>query len=389
MLWNERALLLAAFAVLLATVPIRPGSADERSDLVFSRAASAAIERIEREDGFSGVILVARGDHVLLRKAAGFADRERGIRNRPDMKFPIESVTKQFTATAIMMLVQDGKLSLDDPISKYYEASPPAWKDVNIKHLLTHSSGIEDYWVHRRVDYYSSDAAAALLKSAGNLYQMVQNDPLAFHPGTGFEYSNAGFSLLAEVVQKVSGESYADFLASQIFRPLGMRNSVFGMAPGTEIKGYVRTYPDGVWSAGAPSALGNEDGVGGAGGIYSTVDDMLRWSLAQGTDKLLSNAARSAMFTDYGYNYGFGIRFAPKFGRQLIWHTGNDGAGGFASIFDRFPEDALTVIAMTNNTGLTGSKATLLVEGKIQTFPANAMRKAVEQVERLYFGREP
>lgn len=388
MQWNQYASIAAAFAVLLGIVRIHSASADERSDLAFTRAATAAVERIERDDGFSGVILVARGDHVLLRQAAGYSDRERNIRNTPDTKFPIESVTKQFTATAIMMLVQDGKVSLDDPISKYYPASPAAWRDVTIKHLLTHSSGIEDYWVHRHMDYYSTDAPD-LLKSAGNFFRMVQNDSLAFRPGTGFEYSNAGYNLLAEVIRKVSGESYEDFLASRIFKPLGMRDSGFGLPPGGAMKGYVRTYPDGVWRPGAPDTLEHVDIVAGAGGIYSTADDMLAWSLAQGTGKLLSSQARSAMFTDYGYNYGFGIRFAPKFGRELIWHTGNDSGGGFAAIFDRFPEDALTVVAMTNNTGVTVSTATLLIEGKVQTFPANATRKAVEEVERLYFGREP
>lgn len=343
-------------------------------DASFTRDAAAAVQRIEREDGFSGVILVARGDHVLLRQAAGFADRERQIRNTPETKFPLESVTKQFTATAIMMLVQDGKVSLDDPISKYYPASPTAWRDVTIKHLLTHSSGIEDYWVSRHADYYES-GSSELLKSTGDIFRIVQNDPLGFRPGTGFSYSNAGYALLAEVIRKSSGKSYEDFLASRIFKPLGTRDSGFGLPPGGEMKGYVRTYPGGVWRPGAPDVLEHVDLVAGAGGIYTTVDDMLTWSLAQGTGKLLTSQARSAMFTDYGYNYGFGIRFAPKFGRELIWHTGNDSGGGFAAIFDRFPEDALTVVAMTNNTGVTASTATLLIEGKVQTFPANAMRK--------------
>ncbi|HEX5282191.1 MAG TPA: serine hydrolase domain-containing protein [Micropepsaceae bacterium] len=377
-------LLAAVIVVSAAAAPENQAATDE----AFSRAASAVVDRVEREDGFSGVILVARGDHVLLRQAAGYSDRERGIRNTPDTKFTIESVTKQFTATAIMMLVQEGKVSLDDPISKYYAASPPAWKDVTIKHLLTHSSGIEDYWVHRHADYYDSDASK-LLKSTGDIFRIVQNDPLGFRPGMGFSYSNAGYALLAEVIRKVSGASYEDFLASRIFQPLGMRNSGFGLPPGGAMKGYVRTYPEGVWRPGAPDVLEHVDIAAGAGGIYSTVDDMLIWSLAQGTNELLSEAARSAMFRDYGYNYGFGIRFAPKFGRELIWHTGNDAGAGFAAIFDRFPEDALTVVAMTNNTGITGSTATLLIEGKVQTFPANATRKAVEEVERLYFGREP
>lgn len=117
---------------------------------------------------------------------------------------------------------------------------------------------------------------------------------------------------------------------------------------------------------------------------------MLIWSRALETDRILSAASKAAMYTDYGYNYGFGWRFAPKFGRKLIWHTGNFGPAGFAAIFDRFPEDALTVVTMTNNTGtLVNTTATLLIEGKVTTFPATAMRKLVEQVEQLYFGRAP
>lgn len=164
-----------------------------------------------------------------------------------------------------------------------------------------------------------------------------------------------------------------------------MRNTGFGEIPANVVKGYVRV--EGELRVGKRQR--SDIIAAGAGGIYSTVDDMLLWSLAQGSDRLLSSQSRAAMFTDYGFDYGFGVRFSPKFGRNLIWHTGNDPAAGFASIFDRFPDDALTVVAMTNADSRTNSKATLLIEGKLQTFQAGAMRKAVEEVERLYFGREP
>ena len=383
MRWTVQVLCtVLAFALLSSFAAASAASAI--SDAEFTRAARTAVERIERDDGFSGVILVARDDYVLLRKAAGFADRERAIRNTPDTKFPLESVTKQFTATAIMMLLQEGKVTLDDPISKYYSESPAAWRNVTIKHLLTHSSGIEDYWVHRR-ENYDPDDAARRFKGRRDIYRAVQNDPPGFEPGKGFSYSNAGYSLLALVIERVSGIAYEDFLRQRIFVPLGMRNSGFGSIP--TLKGYVRSYPGGEWRNGAFSGLAVI--AAGAGGIYSTVDDMLLWSRAQDSNMILSPVSRAAMFADYGYNYGFGVRFSPKFGRKLIWHTGNDEPAGFAAIFDRFPEEQLTVIAMTNNTGVTGSTATLLIEGKMQTFPANAMRKAVEEVERLYFGRDP
>ena len=129
-------------ALVIATAP----AASPGDDAEFTRAATAAVERIERDNGFSGVILVARGDHVQLRKAVGFSDRERNIRNTTQTQFPIESVTKQFTAAAVMLLEEKRKVNLDDPVSKYYAATPPAWRDITIKHLLTHSSGIGDRW---------------------------------------------------------------------------------------------------------------------------------------------------------------------------------------------------------------------------------------------------
>ena len=167
-----------------------------------------------------------------------------------------------------------------------------------------------------------------------------------------------------------------------------MRNTGYGTIPNDAVKGYVRVvtaeFPKGVWRNGRQW---NQAAAGGFGGIYSTLEDMLRWSRALENDKILSAASRNAMFTDYGHNYGFGWQFAPKYGRNLIWHTGNDPRAGFACIFDRFPEEDLTVVAMTNNTGLTDSKATLIVGGQPLTFQANAARKLVEQVEGLYFGR--
>lgn len=371
-------------AALVSASAVAASDDQTRKDEAFSRAASAIVDRVEREDGFSGVILVARGDHVLLRKAAGFADRERGIRNTPDTIFWLESVGKQFTATAIMLLVQDRRVSLDDLASKYYPASPSAWNSVTVKHLLTHSSGIEDYWIRRPDDLSARDTGAAF-ESFHGLIKLAVVNPLAFEPGSGFEYSNTGYALLSATIERASGHNYCDFMRQRILAPLGMRHTFCGAVPADVdvVQAYTRT-SDG-WTR-QPSP--KPEIFGGAGSISSTVDDLLIWSSAQENSRLLSAASQAAMFADYGYNYGFGVRFAPKFGRKLIWHTGNDNRG-HATIFDRFPDEGLTVIAMTNSDGPTNSTATLLVEGKAQTFPANAMRKAVEQVERLYFGREP
>jgi CubicO group peptidase (beta-lactamase class C family) len=366
----------AIFAALVAATAIAAAPGD---DADFTRAATAAVERIERDDGFSGIILVARGDQVLVRKAAGFSDRERGIRNTTETQFPIESVTKQFTAAAVLLLAEGGKVNLDDPISKYYPTTPPAWKEITIKHLLTHSSGIGDRWF---TDAYIDETVRYL--RSGDAVALAGSEPLLFRPGSGFQYSNVGYMLLAGVIERASGGSYRDFLRDRIFIPLGMRSTGFNLA--SPLKGYIRS-PAGVLRNGR--LFDEPGGPAGAGGIYSTVDDLLLWSHAWDEGKMLSSSSREAALTDYGYNYGFGWRFAPKFGRKLVWHTGNFGPAGFAAIFDRFPEEKLAFIVMTNATGSTGSTATLLIEGKKTTFPANAARKLVEEIERLYFGRPP
>jgi len=248
-------------------------------------------------------------------------------------------------------------------------------------HLLTHGSGISDYWVRHPQDMPLR--ATNEIQSTDNLIQRSLQDPLAFAPGTKFEYSNVGYGLLTAVIDRTSGQSYGEFLKSRIFDPLNMRDTGYG---GTlPLNGYQRSTtvgsaPNTLMSTG----LQNLNVLGGAGGVYSTVDDMLIWSQALEGDLILGRRSRDAMFTDYGFSYGFGWRLAPKFGQKLIWHTGN--GDNFTAIFDRFPVEQLTLVGMSNVNVPTGQTATLLIEGRMQTFPANAMRKLVEKVERLYFG---
>lgn len=373
-------LITALFALLVS----RASAASVNGDAAFMKAASEIVDTIAREDGFSGAVLVARGDQVLLRKAAGLADRERNISNTPKTKFPIYSVTKQFTAAAIMLLVQDGKVSLDDRISKYYTASPAAWQDVTIKQLLTHGSGIQDYWVsHPEARQALGDGT--LFQSSEQLFQLMIADPLAFAPGTNISYSNAGYALLTMVIERASGQRYEAFLRDRIFVPLVMRDTGYGVIPGDAVKGYSQS------QQGERQVVNLDLGsLGGAGGIYSTLDDMLTWSKALDDNQLLSVASRTALFTDYGFNYGFGWRFQTRYGHRLIWHTGNAGPhGGFAAIFNRFPEDHVTVVVLTNNPSLIDYTATMTVGGQPLTFQGNAARKVTDQVEQLYFGRAP
>jgi D-alanyl-D-alanine carboxypeptidase len=346
--------------VLAAVLVRRAVAAAAALNGAFTVAVTNAVRTAEREDSFSGVILIAHGDQVLLREAVGFANREQGIRNTPETKFPIESVSKQFTAAAIMLLIEDHKISLDDPIAKYYPASPAAWNKVTIKHLLTHGSGMDDWLRHPEAKVALENGS--LSHSYEELIRIALDDPLLFEPGAGHQYSNEGYALVTAVIERASGQKYGDFLRARIFEPLNMRDSGYDSIPGGVVRGYVRS-PNGEWIAG--NGFDFITSTGGAGGIYSTLDDMLIWSRALENNRVLSATSRTAMFTDYGFSYGFGSRLAPKFGRKLIWHTGGGGPEGFAAIFDRFPEDQLTVVVMTNNTGPTEATATLLIEGKV------------------------
>jgi D-alanyl-D-alanine carboxypeptidase len=357
------------FASCLLVFPVPSGAADPvGGDAAFKHLADAATVSVANTDGFSGVILVAHGNKVLLREAEGFADRTRSIRNLVNTHFPLESITKQFTAAAILLLVEKGKISLDDPIRKYYAPLPPAWTNITLKQLLTHSAGIVDG--RGGFDNYREfiDRSMAV--------------PLAFPPGTNMLYSNIGYGLLAAVIERVTGKSYGAFIKARIFTPLHMISSGYGALPANSANGYIHNVDDPVWHEGAGAHM---EAMAGFGGLYTTVDDMLIWVNALNGNTLLSPSSRAAMFTDYGHNYGFGWRFANKFGQKLLWHTGADPNAGYASIEDEFPNENLIVIVLTNNTGLTKSHATLTIEGKPATFPANAARELVEEIENLYF----
>jgi D-alanyl-D-alanine carboxypeptidase len=364
--------------ITLAMSPlfIPRGLAEEPAsgDAKFTQDSTRLVEQSEREDKFYGVILVARGDKVLLRKAAGFADRARNLPNSIGTQFPIESITKQFTATAIMMLVERNKIALDASILEFYPKAPAEWAGITIKHLLTHSSGIGDQSFN--------GANMDDLRIHNDVAPFVTSKTLLFEPGSGFQYFNTGYVLLAGVIEHTSGETYERFLNDRIFIPLGMNKT--GFHPSPNLKGYVPSIDGSVREA---AFFEEPAGPDGPGGIYSTADDLLTWSRAWDDGRILSVSSRRAALTDYGHDYGFGWRFSPKFGRNLVWHTGSFDPAGFASILDRFPNEKLTFIVLTNALSKTDTTATLVIEGKETTFPADAARKLLEAVETLYFGR--
>jgi D-alanyl-D-alanine carboxypeptidase len=333
--------LTATFVILAVLLPAPAAYSDtSTTPSEMSAKAKSLVDEIVQADQFSGTVLVAQNGVPVFRQAFGFANREWEIPNEPEAKFRIGSITKEFTATAILQLAEAGQLSIDDPISKYYTDAPVTWKDITLRHLLTHTSGIPSYT--SLPHFFDEDAKVD--RTPDEIIQLTRDKPLEFEPGTKFSYDNSGYIILGYIIEKVSGERYADYIQHHIFQPLGMKSSGYDFTEAIipqRASGYR-------WEK---TKFVNADYLSmlipfSAGSLYSTVDDLLTWDQAIYAGKLLNAASFKAMFTDYGHGYGFGWFVNKQFGHNLISHSG--GINGFVSMFQRFPDDKLTVIVLSN-----------------------------------------
>jgi CubicO group peptidase (beta-lactamase class C family) len=286
-------------------------------------------------------VLIADRGKPVFRKAYGPANREWNVANTPQTVFRIGSTTKTFTAAAVLRLAEQGKLSLDDPIAKFYPAAPAAWASVTLRHLLTHSSGIPNY-----VEINGFIRGPARLRSSpDDLIALVRDQPLQFPPGADFHYSNTGYVLLGQVIEKVSGQRYADYISEAFFKPLGLDHTAyddFADVVPKRASGYWR--PAGAWEH---ARLMTPETGDAAGAFRSTADDLLAWDQALHRGRVLSDAARQAMFTDYGHGYGLGSFIETRHGHRLWDHGGN--VPGFCSAFEYYPDDGVTVIVLDND----------------------------------------
>jgi D-alanyl-D-alanine carboxypeptidase len=307
----------------------------------FERDADAAIRTYEQADLFSGALLLAVDGRPVLRRGVGLAERELGVAATPDMKFRVGSLTKQFTAAAILQLQEAGKLSIDDPISKYYPEAPQTWAKITLRHLLTHTSGILSYTA--LPGFFAREAREP--HTPEELIKLTRDKPLQSEPGSKYEYNNTGYIILGYVIEKVSGQPYAQYLQQHVFTPLGMSGSGYD-DPAPIIKGRAAGYargPDGAWrnapfiDMSVPYA---------AGSLYSTVNDLLVWDQALYGARLLKPDSLQAMFTDYGHQYGFGVHIDQKWDQERIWHNGI--INGFSASLQRYPKSRITVVALSN-----------------------------------------
>jgi len=293
-------------------------------------------------DGPGASVLVVRDGEPVVRRSYGYADLEGHVRATPRSNYRLASVTKQFTATAILLLAEDGKLDLDDSPRKWLPSLPAAAAPITLRHLLTHTSGLVDY------EELMAPEATAQVHDSDVLRLLETQDRLYFAPGSDYRYSNSGYALLALVVGKASGKDFATFLRERIFLPLGMTHTVAyeqGISSVSDrVYGY--SFEDGAWRRTDQSST---SAVLGDGGIYSSIDDLAKWDAALYDDRLLDAASRKLAFAAHtktdepdvdGYGYGWRIH------GDMLWHSGE--TIGFRNVIVRWPQRRLTVIVLTN-----------------------------------------
>lgn len=359
-------LVASAWAVMERTDSVRNASEVASGPTVRDRPPIERVEGLPRlkasldalagSGRFTGAVLVARGDQVLFRQVYGMADREAGRPLELTTPFRLASVSKMFTAAAILRLQDDGVLSVEDPVCRWIEDCPAAWADIRIGHLISHQSGIPDLmarpaWGLRRVtpatpDELTRDSAAYNLQ---------------FEPGSRVRYNNAGFNLAAAVVEAATGVPFHDWLDQTFFQPLGMTRTGNDVLPGLAM-GYAH-FPAGI----TPQPDANVSLLPGAGSLSSTLDDLLAWQWALHRGGLLSDEARTAMIADHapaetrderrggprrGWGYGLfsralGHQVEPAFGDVQIYHTGS--WSGFRNLMSWQPDGEVVVIVLSNN----------------------------------------
>ncbi|MEW6166076.1 MAG: serine hydrolase [Pseudomonadota bacterium] len=349
----------------MAAAQAAPAAAQSQQSL--AAAIDASIGAHYKADQPGATVIVVKDGKTVFRKAYGMADSIGKQAMTPDAVLRLGSITKQFTAVAILMLAEEGKLALTDDITRFFPDYPTRGKTITVEHLLTHTSGIKSYT--GKPEY-----ALGMEKDIGvaAMIDTFKNDPLDFEPGTNYRYNNSGYFLLGAIIEQVSGQPYARFLEQRIFKPLGMTNTAY--------EGHERGK--------APRALGHSpDGRGfgrasrlsmtqpyAAGSLVSTVDDLARWDAAISSGKLLKPASWQRAFTPYtladgkSTGYGYGWQIGKLQGAASVEHGG--AINGFNTFAQRLPEQKVFVAVLSNadgglvNPGMVANRAAAIAIGK-------------------------
>ena len=316
-------------------------SQPNNEDLFSARVDKLVQDRMYHELLPGLALVVLKDGRILKEQSYGLADLDSKLPVTTNTVFRIGSLSKQFVATAIMMLVEEGKLGLDDPVSKYLDGTPSRWKRITIRHLLTHTSGIPDFNNENiRVDDGPGDFDQRVLNT-------LARRRLHFAPGEEYRYSNSNYHLLGMIIQEITGKPYGDFMRERIFEPLGMTRTTIspenGIYPGLA-SGY--TWNNAFHRVAAPI------GITAGGSILSSISDMAKWDAALYTDTLLKKSSLQQMWAPVRLNdgmtwrYGFGWAVGRINDHLIVSHTGN--IIGFSSAIERNVDDCLTVILLDN-----------------------------------------
>jgi D-alanyl-D-alanine carboxypeptidase len=299
-------------------------------------------------------LAVVKDGRLLKAKGYGLANVETNTPATAETVYKIASISKQFLATGIMLLMQDGKLSLDDKISKYLDGTPDTWKDITVRHLLTHTSGlVED---PPGFEPYKVQPDADVIK-------LAYATKLLFAPGEKFSYSNLGYFVLAEIIHKVSGKPWSELITERLFAPAGMiatRTTTTTDIVAHRASGYE-------WRKDKLENAENWVAVRPSGAFLTTVLDMAKWDVVLNSESILKSSLREQMWTPVKLNdgttvpYGFGWGLTPWQGHKRVAHNG--GLPGFLSDYEHFIDDKLTVIVMINSTSADPGKIALNVAG--------------------------
>ncbi len=365
-----------ALLVLLLAACFQPARAQDKVAQI-----DALLAKYHEYGQFNGAVLVAENGAVIYKKGFGDANMEWGVANTPATKFRIGSVTKQFTATLILQLMEEGKISLDGTISDYLPGYPPVQGDkVTIHHLLTHTSGIPSYtglpgfMQENTRDPYAPDSFLTFFSSLD----------FEFEPGSEWRYNNSGYFLLGAIIEKVTGKAYDEVLRERILDPLDLHHTGYehndDVIPGFA-SGYAKTFE------GYRRAPYLDTSIPYAAGMmYSTVEDLFKWNLALYTDQIFEDPeTKTKMFTPYLSNYAYGwmVQDMPigETGEttKAIRHGG--GIFGFTTTFIRLVDDRHVIAMMDNTTGNPGAIAPGIVN-ILYGEPAEDPKQPISEVMR-------
>jgi CubicO group peptidase (beta-lactamase class C family) len=297
-------------------------------------------------------VLVVQDGRVTLARAFGMADLESGVPATTATNYRLASLTKQFTASAVLLLVRDGKLALETPLKEALPEFPEDGRSITLRHLLTHTSGVPDY------EPFVPDTQSWQVRDRDVLEILTHTNGTDFPPGSAYSYSNSGYALLAMVVERVSGQSFAAFLHDRMFEPLGMGGTVAfeeGISTVSN-RAFGYTIADG---SGERTDQSTTSAVLGDGGVYSSVDDLAKWDDALARGLVLDSAewreatTPARLTNGSATEYGFGW-FVDSYRGRLRHRHGGD-TRGFNNVIMRFPDDRLTIVVLTNRdeSGLT------------------------------------